>query len=205
MDVSCIPRSTFVCVCIVLVMVCNLGNLNAQETQDTHMQAEGPASNAISPVPELSPKQNTDSQQQSDNKINEVKVEKAEAIVEKKAEIIKDDTKAVAESKEPLPKEGAAAGLKIDTKSLLSITDGNFRISRIPGITIKENQEQIIATVTEDKQETTDTEQGLFGLSKKASDRLAKVILVIILIFVFILYRMRTRDKRGSVLRRFPK
>lgn len=92
----------------------------------------------------------------------------------------------------------------VDTNSLLSITDGTFRYSRIPGITIKENNEPILTVVKEEVPETVE-EKGIFGLSKKASDRIAKVILVVIVIFVFILYRMRTKNTRGSVLRRFPK
>jgi len=92
----------------------------------------------------------------------------------------------------------------IDTNSLLSITDGTFRYSRIPGITIKENNEPILTVVKEEVPETVE-EKGIFGLSKKASDRIAKIILVVIVIFVFILYRMRTKNTRGSVLRRFPK
>lgn len=92
----------------------------------------------------------------------------------------------------------------IDTNSLLSITDGTFRYSRIPGITIKENNEPILTVVKEEVPETAE-EKGIFGLSKKASDRIAKIILVVIVVFVFILYRMRTKNTRGSVLRRFPK
>ncbi|HOM88533.1 MAG TPA: hypothetical protein PLR54_08240 [Spirochaetota bacterium] len=92
----------------------------------------------------------------------------------------------------------------VGTNSLLSITDGTFRYSRIPGITIKENNEPILTVVKEEVPETVE-EKGIFGLSKKASDRIAKIILVVIVIFVFILYRMRTKNTRGSVLRRFPK
>ena len=92
----------------------------------------------------------------------------------------------------------------VGTNSLLSITDGTFRYSRIPGITIKENNEPITTVVKEEVPETAE-EKGIFGLSKKASDRIAKIILVVIVIFVFILYRMRTKNTRGSVLRRFPK
>lgn len=92
----------------------------------------------------------------------------------------------------------------VGTNSLLSITDGTFRYSRIPGITIKENNEPITTIVKEEVPETAE-EKGIFGLSKKASDRIAKIILVVIVIFVFILYRMRTKNTRGSVLRRFPK
>lgn len=92
----------------------------------------------------------------------------------------------------------------IDNNSLLSITDGTFRYSRIPGITVKENNEPVFAVVKDNVPETGE-EKGIFGLSKKASDRIAKIILVVIVIFVFILYRMRTKNTRGSVLRRFPK
>jgi len=60
-------------------------------------------------------------------------------------------------------------------------------------------------TVVKEEVPETAEEKGIFGLSKKASDRIAKIILVVIVIFVFILYRMRTKNTRGSVLRRFPK
>ncbi|MCX8124282.1 MAG: hypothetical protein N3F66_08975 [Spirochaetes bacterium] len=124
--------------------------------------------------------------------------------VAKKAEgvdIKKEEKKPVEEAAQ---KHDAVKGVKVDSKSLLSITEGPFRYSRIPGITIKENSEQIIAHI-EEKQNIDTEEKGLFGLSKKASDRMAKIILVVIIVFVFILYRMRTRSSAGSVLRRFPK
>lgn len=173
----------------------------AQEAPQTNVQLPENVPGSDAPVQELSPQDKKETPK-PDTVTGEPKViKKAES-----SDAVKNEEKRqVTASDATTQKADAAKVSKVDSKSLLSITEGAFRYSRIPGITIKENNEQIIAKIVEEKTSVDTEEKGLFGLSKKASDRMAKIILVVIIIFVFILYRMRTRSTSGSVLRRFPK
>ncbi len=191
-----------VCVVCMVVLCGTVINCYAQETP------------ADVQLPETVPGTDVPSQELSSiQKETQTQAVKSETQVVKKTEPVADIKKeekkpTVTASNDATQTTDAAKVFKVDSKSLLSITDGAFRYSRIPGITIKENNEEIIAKLEEDTQNTqnSDTDKkGLFGLSKQASDRMAKIILVVIIVFVFILYRMRTRSTSGSVLRRFPK
>jgi hypothetical protein len=170
----------------------------AQETPSTTVQSPENTPGNETPVQELSPQIQKETSKNEANEPQFVKKESADATK-------KEEKNPAATAPETTQKTDAPKGLKVDSKSLLSITDGAFRYSRIPGITIEENNEQIIAHIEQEKQNIDTDEKGLFGLSKQASDRMAKIILVVIIFFVFILYRMRTRNTSGSVLRRFPK
>lgn len=196
--------SIFLSLCVVcIVVLCGtVLHVYAQETPGTNVQSPE-TTPGTAPVQELSPQVQKETTPKNETAAKETQtVKKSEPVVETKKE---EKNLAATTTGEITQKADIAKGFKADSKSLLSITDGAFRYSRIPGITIKENNEQIIAQIEEQKQSIDTEEKGLFGLSKKASDRMAKIILVVIIIFVFILYRMRTRSTTGSVLRRFPK
>ncbi|MEJ5361711.1 MAG: hypothetical protein WHV26_06570 [Spirochaetota bacterium] len=195
-------RNSFVVLCILcIVVLCGTAiPIYAQETPSTSVQSPENIPSNDTPAQELSPQiQNEIPQTEAVNEPQVVKkAESADAVK-------KEEKKPAVIATEATQKNDSQKGFKVDNKSLLSITDGVFRYSRIPNITIKENNEQIIAQIEEEKQNIDANEKGLFGLSKQASDRMAKIILVVIIVFVFILYRMRTRSTSGSVLRRFPK
>jgi len=95
---------------------------------------------------------------------------------------------------------------------LLDITDGAFKYRRIPGIRISESPIETVppseasgdARAVEEKS-VEDGEKGLFGLSRSATDTLARIVLFGIIILIFVLYRIRARSRRSSVLKRFPK
>lgn len=95
---------------------------------------------------------------------------------------------------------------------LLDITDGAFKYRRIPGIRITESPIQTVpppeasgdVKAVEGKN-AEDGEKGLFGLSRSATDTLARIVLFGIIILIFVLYRIRARGRRSSVLKRFPK
>jgi len=95
---------------------------------------------------------------------------------------------------------------------LLDITDGAFKYRRIPGIRISESPIETVppseasgdARAVEEKS-VEDGEKGLFGLSRSATDTLARIVLFGIIILIFVLYRIRARNRRSSVLKRFPK
>ncbi len=100
---------------------------------------------------------------------------------------------------------------RIADDGLLDITEGAFKYRRIPRIKITEavvqqpgEQPKAAEAKKEAEKETTGT-KGLFGLSQGATDVLAKVFLFGIIIVVFILYKYRSRGRRSSVLKRFPK
>lgn len=95
---------------------------------------------------------------------------------------------------------------------LLDITDGAFRYRRIPGIRITEAAvETAPPVVVSEKDKVSGSEgdeaegKGLFGMSRSATDTMARVVLVGIIILIFVLYRFRARNRRSSVLKRFPK
>jgi len=94
-------------------------------------------------------------------------------------------------------------------RELLSIAEGPFKYRRIAGIELEEtvSSEQILAN-TEDQEEVSKEEaqgSGLFGMDKETTDIVAWIILGLIIFLVFILYRVRARERPGRVLRRFPK
>ncbi len=95
---------------------------------------------------------------------------------------------------------------------LLDITDGAFKYRRIPGIRITETvAETIPPDMATGKSKASGDEggdaagKGLFGMSSSATDTMARVVLVGIVILIFVLYRFRARNRRSSVLKRFPK
>jgi hypothetical protein len=95
---------------------------------------------------------------------------------------------------------------------LLDITDGAFRYRRIPGIRITEAVVETappVAVSENDKVSASEGDEregkGLFGMSRSATDTIARVVLIGIIILIFVLYRFRARNRRSSVLKRFPK
>lgn len=205
-------RNIFLVLCVAcMVVLCStVMHVYAQETPSTTVQLPENTPGNETPVQELSPQIQKETPKTEGNEPQVVKKAESADVTkkeEKKPAVAATEAtqKTDAPKTEVTQKVDTPKGLKVDSKSLLSITDGAFRYSRIPGITIKENNEQIIAHIEQEKQNMDTEEKGLFGLSKQASDRIAKIILVVIIVFVFILYRMRTRSTAGSVLRRFPK
>jgi len=196
-------RNIFLALCVMcMVALCGtVIDVYSQETPQTNVQSPETVPGNEAPIQELSPRVQEETPK-TETVTNEPKVIKK---AEPADAVNKEEKKPAVITSDDVLQKDAAKGLKADSKALLSITDGAFRYSRIPGITIKENNEQIIAKIEEETQNIDTGEKGLFGLSKQASDRMAKIILVVIIVFVFILYRMRTRNTSGSVLRRFPK
>ncbi len=95
---------------------------------------------------------------------------------------------------------------------LLDIADGSFKYRRIPGIRITETviETALPAAATENgkapgEEDSEADGKGLFGLSRSATDMMARVVLIGIIILIFVLYRFRAKSRRSSVLKRFPK
>ncbi len=112
--------------------------------------------------------------------------------------------------KRPAPREEAAEAYAGD--GLLDITEGAFKYRRIPGIKIAESPVETAppAQSAHDGKVIEETsaeggDAGLFGLSRSSTDTLARVVLFGIIVLIFVLYRIRARSRRSSVLKRFPK
>ncbi|HMB20918.1 MAG TPA: hypothetical protein VKQ10_07615 [Spirochaetota bacterium] len=98
----------------------------------------------------------------------------------------------------------------VDEGRLLSITDGPFKYRRISGIQLDEakaESEQLMADTDSEPEVKKEDNQarGLFGMDKETTDIVAWLILGLIILLVFILYRVRARERPGRVLRRFPR
>jgi len=122
------------------------------------------------------------SKQLTDQTVNVIEKEKKEKVVEKKV-IIK----------------------KYTGDGLLSITDGDYRYDRIPGNekpkSADEKFEKDINNFEKNSKEKEIEESstkiiGLFGLSKSITDLLAWGFLFVLVILIFLLYRVRSRSKR---------
>jgi hypothetical protein len=123
--------------------------------------------------------------------------------------------------KESGDKDSEKASDSADSKvkgpgDMLDIKDGDFRYKRIPGIKLPERKYIQDESIKKDggaqektpavKGEDTDSgKKGFLGLGKKAADVIAKIILLVIIIVIIVLYKTRSRERHGSVLRRFPK
>lgn len=116
--------------------------------------------------------------------------------------------------REPAAKKNPDPALKnqpVD-EGILLIHEGPFKYQRIPGYkapeagkvrddAVKEKEERDAKKEDGSKKDT----GGLFGFSKSTTDLVAKTVLAGIILLIFILYRIRTKNRRSSVLKRFPK
>ncbi|HOP29272.1 MAG TPA: hypothetical protein P5120_12675 [Spirochaetota bacterium] len=91
---------------------------------------------------------------------------------------------------------------------LLSISEGNFKYKRIPDIKLADRTpsmaEQNAQNVNNESDDQNNPDslpgEGFFGLSKKTADIVAKGGILLLLLGIFILYRLRSRGggRRGS-------
>ncbi len=146
------------------------------------------------------------------------KESKKESIKEKPAPIKKlvEKEKSVPDkdaAKKEIKEDGKIKRYDVIDRGLLEIVEGDFKYRRIPEIKIPQRvlvSEQRIETKKVEGKESKDNldekeKKGLFGLSRKTTDLVAKGILILIIVVIFILYRARSKEKRSKVLRRFPK
>ena len=96
---------------------------------------------------------------------------------------------------------------------LLMIKDGDYKYKRIPEIELdkKEVEEEEIVEISDSEKAVIKTEKkesdekGLFGLSKKTADIIAKGSLVVLILLIFVLYKFRSKKTDRRVLRSLPK
>jgi hypothetical protein len=125
------------------------------------------------------------------------------------------NAKFVGEAKTPGKQIDASANVKTpsmllaEAGGLLDLNDGDFLYRRIPDKKFtqaaSQAQDAFLADASVNTEETPDASQrkGLFGLSAKTTDYLAKGFLLFIILMIIILYRMRARTRRSTVHKSF--
>lgn len=114
--------------------------------------------------------------------------------------------KEIAENPKPAPDAPPGEGILLND-------DGPFRFARIPGYrapdiaaeTVAADEKKEIGSLNENETGPDQGPRGLFGMSRKSTDLLAKGVLAGIILLIVVLYRIRTKSRRSSVLKRFPK
>lgn len=137
-------------------------------------------------------------------------------------EIIQKNEKTKISGKRTKKKENSIKQEKPDSKqtgsningSVLFVDEGEYKYLRIPGYKPERRAKKNENTNKEgelvripDKIEIEDTKEesvGLFGFNRETSDMFVKIFLGVMVLSVFILYRVRSRKKSSKVLRRYP-
>jgi hypothetical protein len=93
---------------------------------------------------------------------------------------------------------------------LLPIEDGNYKYSRIPGIQLKEamgsSSDDIVRLSEKSPGDSSGAgKSGLFGMSKSSQDTLVKISILLLVVVIFILYRIRSGRSSRRVFKSFRK
>lgn len=91
---------------------------------------------------------------------------------------------------------------------LLELIEGDFKYNRIPGIAIHDipDVEREIDQGGEIENKSSENGSGIFGFDKRTTDFGAWGIFLLIIAFIFLLFKFRSKGKQGTnVLRRFPR
>jgi hypothetical protein len=93
---------------------------------------------------------------------------------------------------------------------LLPIEDGNYKYSRIPGIQLKETKgassDDIVRLSEKSGGDSSGAgKSGLFGMSKSSQDTLVKISILLLIVVIFILYRIRSGRSSRRVFKSFRK
>ena len=94
---------------------------------------------------------------------------------------------------------------------MLDIADGDFLYRRIPDKKFPETAQTGLdgfdsgASIQPAGAETPDLAQrkGLFGMSAESTNYVAKGMLLLIIVIIFVLYRLRSRTRRSTVHKSF--
>ncbi len=181
---------------IILILVIFCGTVLAAQVTTPENPAD--AVNTVTPVKPVVPEKSA------------VPVLKEKPAVKKAAVKVKPPQK-----KAKIVKKEVEAKPADDTSDgrLLPIKEGSFKYKRIPEIVIEEaekgEEDDFVHIPDENLEEsgknTVDAgEKGFLGLKRETSDWVAKIGLALLLIIIFLLYRVRSRGSR-SVHRSFPK
>ncbi len=128
------------------------------------------------------------------------------------------DAPPAVEVKEPVRKEKDGGGKetgdnKYAADGLLEAGEGDYRYSRIPEKKVVLVQEKSPYDMSdqskeikklEDPGQEAQSKKGFLGFSHDQTQNIAKGVLIFIILLIFILYKLRSRSKNSSVLKRFP-
>ncbi len=109
----------------------------------------------------------------------------------------------------PKDEGGSRAEQLSGAGGLLDLSDGDFLYRRIPDKKFPQATslagDAFLSDAAVNPEENPDMSQrkGLFGLSARATDYLAKGFLVFIILMIVILYRMRSKSRRSTVHKSF--
>ena len=100
----------------------------------------------------------------------------------------------------------------IKNDGLIEIKDGDFKYSRIPGISVKkeipEEKDEDIAEIdispVVQESLTKDKNKSITEPEKNTSDTVVKILLVCLIVGIIVLFRFRSKKRNNKVLRRFP-
>lgn len=189
-------KSKYICILagslLVLSLVSGVPRLVAQEGSETTQPAE-----TVAPAPETAAEQQPS---------------EAAPVQDKKPAREKKAPKPAPQATAPAPVEKVGGAVSSETlgEGLLLVPLGESLNERIPDIVIKKKASngQGIVPIPGDSESTGDQksrEKGLFGMSEKATENIAKISIALLVIFMFVLYRIRARSSGRSVLSSMPK
>ena len=154
---------------------------------------------------------------EADKSIQSAEVKKKISANESKSESLKAGNKKITEKK-IIPESANVKEEKIDSVKmdgdLLLISEGNFKYQRIPDIKlpdIKPEAADNTPKVTEEMKSVSDTPRGFLGLSKTASDNIVKGGVLLLVLFIFVIYKSRMSgpghksSKKRNVLNSYRK
>lgn len=114
------------------------------------------------------------------------------------------------ETAEPVKAEGEGKAEQLSgAGGLLDLSDGDFLYRRIPDKKFPQTPstagDSFLSDASVHPEENPDMSQrkGLFGLSARATDYIAKGFLVFIILIIVILYRMRSKSRKSTVHKSF--
>jgi len=162
-------------------------------------------------VKKITPNKNIEETKKSDNVTTDKQTIKKE---KKPAKLTTKLKKQGSTLKVVIPKQKRIKRV-IENDGLLDIIDGSYKYSRIPDINIKEvlpDENPDVSSINIDDtpfnnidENSSLNKKGFLGLRKGTITLVIRIVLFLIIIAIYILYRQKSKENKGKVLKRFPK
>ena len=120
----------------------------------------------------------------------------------------------VPKEEQPVAEKPSVKQTATGVTGLLELNDDELKFMRIPGLVSVKNVEPpaVIETAEGDAVKTAEADDeadenndGILGMSKETSDVVTRIALVMLVVIIFVLYRLRSRGGSRKVLRSYPK
>ncbi len=172
------------------------------QDEEDKQAAQGAVEETKSEIPESeeTAKKQTDFSQTDKKKNNEIKKEGTAKEIKPLPEKVKKGFKDAGFEKEPA---GTGQIFNADDKPAFDLNDSVLQIplgdsvqERIPGIKLKKEDNDDIVSIPDDKAKGSDEKdksKGLFGMSESISEIVTKGSIILLILFIIVLYRMRSR------------